>query len=109
VHPAAPTHGVVERFIKTVESNWLRVHHFATVAELIEALRGFKRRYNEPWLIERQGYRSPAQVRRDLTVPIPAVARTPGPESPGRGTGPARYSWKKSHGPVDSGRRFPDK
>jgi hypothetical protein len=76
---------------------------------LIEAFRGFQRRYNEPGLIERQGYRSPAQVRRDLTAPIPTFAGTPGPGSPGRGTGPARFSWKKSPGPVDSGRRFPDK
>jgi hypothetical protein len=26
------------------------------------------------WLIERHGYRSPVQVRRDLTAPIPSVA-----------------------------------
>ena len=26
------------------------------------------------WLIERHGYWSPAQVRRDLTAPIPSVA-----------------------------------
>jgi putative transposase len=52
----------------------LWVRHFATVVELIEALPEFKWRNNEPWLIERHGYRSPAQVRRDLTAPIPAVA-----------------------------------
>jgi hypothetical protein len=52
----------------------LRVRHFATVVELIEALREFKRRYNEQGWFERHGYRSPAQVRRDLTAPIPAVA-----------------------------------
>jgi hypothetical protein len=74
VHPAAQTKGVAERFIRTVEANWLWVHHFATVAELVDALQEFQRRYNGPWLIERQGYRSPAQVRRDFTAPIPAVA-----------------------------------
>jgi hypothetical protein len=52
----------------------LWVHHFATVAELIEALPEFQRRDNEPWLIEREGYRSLDQVRRDSTAPIPAVA-----------------------------------
>jgi hypothetical protein len=41
---------------------------------LIEALQEFERLYNDRGLIERQGYRSPAQVRRDLTAPIPAVA-----------------------------------
>jgi transposase InsO family protein len=66
--------GVAERFIRTLKENLLWVHHFATVAELIEALRQFQRLYNEQWLIERHGYRSPAPVRRDLTAPIPAVA-----------------------------------
>jgi putative transposase len=66
--------GVAERFIRTLKENLLWVRHFATVAELIEALREFQRRYNDQWLIERHGYRSPAQVRRDLTAPIPAVA-----------------------------------
>ena len=66
--------GVAERFIRTLKENLLWVRHFATVVELIEALREFRRRYNERWLIERHGYRSPAQVRRDLTAPIPAVA-----------------------------------
>jgi hypothetical protein len=42
--------------------------------ELIEALQEFQRRYNDPWLIEQHGYRSPAQVRHNLTAPIPAVA-----------------------------------
>ena len=59
---------------RTLKENFLWVRHFATVVELIEALREFRRRYNEQWLIERHGYRSPAQVRRDLTAPIPAVA-----------------------------------
>jgi putative transposase len=66
--------GVAERFIRTLKENLLWVRHFATVVDLIEALQEFQRRYNEQWLIERHGYRSPAQVRRDLTAPIPAVA-----------------------------------
>jgi hypothetical protein len=74
VHRAAQTNGVTERFIRTLEENLLRVHHFATVAELIAALQEFQRRYNDQWLIERHGYRSLAQVRQDLTAPSPAVA-----------------------------------
>jgi transposase InsO family protein len=66
--------GVAERFIRTLKENLLWVQHFATVAELIEALQEFKRLYDEQWLIERHGYRPPAQVRRDLTAPIPVVA-----------------------------------
>jgi hypothetical protein len=41
---------------------------------LAEALREFRRRANREWLIERHGYRSTAQVRRDPTASIPAVA-----------------------------------
>ena len=39
---------------------------FATVAELVEALREFKRTYNERWLIGRHGHRTSSQVRREL-------------------------------------------
>jgi hypothetical protein len=47
--------GVAERFIRTLKENLLWVRHFAKVAELVEALREFKRMYNEQWLIERMG------------------------------------------------------
>ena len=43
----------------------LWVRHFATAAELVEALREFERTDNERWLIGRHGYRSPRQVRLD--------------------------------------------
>ena len=66
--------GVVERFIRTLGENLLWVRHFATVVELIEACREFRRRYHEQWPIERHGYRPPAEVRRGLTAAIPAVA-----------------------------------
>jgi hypothetical protein len=59
--------------VRTVKENLLWIRPFATVAELVEALREFKRRYNEQWLIERHGYRTPAQVRREKT-PTVAVA-----------------------------------
>ena len=60
--------GVAERFIRTLKENLLWVRHFATVAELVEALREFKRRYNEQWLIERHGYRTPSQARADSSA-----------------------------------------
>jgi putative transposase len=50
------------------------VRTFATVAELAEALREFKRTYNERWLIRRHGHRPPGQVRRDLLAGVPAAA-----------------------------------
>jgi transposase InsO family protein len=58
--------GVAERFVRTLKENLLWVRHFANVAELFEALREFKRTYNERWLIGRHGFRSPRQVRLDL-------------------------------------------
>ena len=57
--------GVAERFIRTLKENLLWVRHFATVAELTEALREFRRRYNREWLIERHGFRTPSQARAD--------------------------------------------
>jgi putative transposase len=57
--------GIAERFIRTLKENLLWVRTFATIAELVEALRQFRRQYNEQWLIERHGYRSPSQARLD--------------------------------------------
>jgi putative transposase len=57
--------GVAERFVRTLKENLLWIRTFATVTELVEALRAFKRRYNEEWLIERHGYRTPSQARWD--------------------------------------------
>ena len=66
--------GCAERFIRTLKENLLWVKTFATVTELSEALREFKRTYNERWLIGRHGHRTPAQVRRDLIGSKPAAA-----------------------------------
>ena len=59
--------GCAERFIRTLKENLLWVRSFATVAELADALREFRRRYNDQWLIERHGFRTPSQVRAELT------------------------------------------
>jgi transposase InsO family protein len=58
--------GCAERFVRTLKEQLLWVRIFATVAELVEALREFRRTYNERWLIGRHGHRTPSQVRRDL-------------------------------------------
>ena len=65
--------GVAERFIRTLKENVLWVRSFATIEELRLALLAFKRTYNEQWMLEKYGYRNPAQVRRDL-VGLDAVA-----------------------------------
>jgi hypothetical protein len=47
---------------------------FASVPELVEALREYKRDNNEQWLIERHGLRTPSQVRAELTGGARAIA-----------------------------------
>jgi putative transposase len=58
--------GVAERFIRTLKEQVLWVRTFQTVEDLRLALHDWLRLYNEQWLVERHGFRSPAQVRRDF-------------------------------------------
>jgi transposase InsO family protein len=70
--------GVAERFIRTLKENLLWVRTFTTLAELVEALQEFRRRYNEQWLIGRHGYRTPSQARSDAgrgTKPLEPEAK----------------------------------
>ena len=60
--------GVAERFIRTLKENLLWVRTFNTIEDLRIALAAFARRYNETWLVERHGYRSPAKVREEQTA-----------------------------------------
>ena len=57
--------GCAERFIRTLKENLLWVRRFDTLEELRLALLGFKQTYNQSWIIERHGYKTPAQVRAD--------------------------------------------
>jgi len=66
--------GCAERFIRTLKENLLWVRTFRTVEELRLALIGFRQTYNEHWLIERHGHRSPAQFRRDQMDTMPLAA-----------------------------------
>jgi len=66
--------GCAERFIRTLKENLLWVTIFRTVEDLRLALIAFRRIYNEHWLIERHGHRSPAQFRRDQMDRLPLAA-----------------------------------
>lgn len=57
--------GCAERFIRVLKENLLWVRRFDTVEELRLALQAFRQAYNHSWIIERHGYRTPAQVRAD--------------------------------------------
>jgi len=58
--------GCAERFIRLLKENLLWVRTFDTIEELRLALLAFKDLYNSQWILERQGYRTPSQVRHDL-------------------------------------------
>jgi transposase InsO family protein len=66
--------GCAERFIRTLKENLLWVRRFNTVEELRLALIAFKQTYNQSWIIERHGYRTPAQVRADQLGRMPMAA-----------------------------------
>jgi len=59
--------GIMERWIRTLKEECLYLHDFATLEEARQAIRLFIERYNAEWLLERHGYRTPAEVRRALT------------------------------------------
>lgn len=60
--------GCAERFIRTLKENLLWIESFKTIEELRQALYQFKEQYNNQWIIERHGYKTPAQVRREQTM-----------------------------------------
>jgi putative transposase len=66
--------GCAERFIRTLKENLLWVRSFATIEELRLALVAFKRTYNQTWIIERHGYKTPAQVREEQIGQLPMAA-----------------------------------
>lgn len=58
--------GCAERFIRTLKEQLLWVRCFDTVEELRQALLEFRQAYNQRWILQRHGYRTPNQVRQDL-------------------------------------------
>jgi transposase InsO family protein len=66
--------GCAERFIRTLKENLLWIRGFETVEELRLALLEFRRRYNETWILERHGYRTPAAIRAAQIRPAALAA-----------------------------------
>lgn len=48
-----------------VKVRFPRTTVFQNIEEVRAAVREFIEKYNEQWLVEKLGYRSPAQARRD--------------------------------------------
>jgi putative transposase len=65
--------GCAERFIRTLKENLLWVRTFQTIEELRLALLEFREIYNTTWLIERHGFISPADARKNQ-LQCPALA-----------------------------------
>lgn len=59
--------GCIERFFRTLKEQLLWIQRFRSLAELREALRAFRDRYNHQWIVERLGYQTPVQARLSFT------------------------------------------
>ena len=57
------TNGVVERFFRTLKEQAVYGRVFRNLAEVRQAVAEFVELYNEYWLIEKNGYRSPLRSR----------------------------------------------
>jgi putative transposase len=66
--------GCAERFIRVLKENLLWIRRFDTVEELRLALQAFRQTYNQTWLVERHGYKTPARVRADQLGRMPMAA-----------------------------------
>jgi putative transposase len=66
--------GCAERFIRTLKENLLWVRTFDTIEELRQALLRFQKTYNTTWLIERHGFISPVEYRRQQLQPLAKAA-----------------------------------
>ena len=57
------TNGVIERFFRTFKEQVVHGRIYQTIDEVRDAVRTFVGRYNAEWLIEKNGHRSPADMR----------------------------------------------
>ena len=57
------TNGVIERLFRTLKEQFVHGRIYQTIDEVRDAVRAFAARYNTDWLIEKNGHRSPADMR----------------------------------------------
>lgn len=65
-HYEPETNGCVEKFIGTLKEQLLWIERFNTLDQLRARIRAFAADYNQRWLLERHGYRTPTQARETL-------------------------------------------
>jgi transposase InsO family protein len=66
--------GCIERFFRTLKEQLLWVRRFRDLEELRAALIEFRDRYNQHWIVERLGYRTPVQARHDFQLALQVAA-----------------------------------
>ena len=66
-HYEPETNGCIERFMGTLKEQVLWIERFDTHQQLRARVREFARTYNDSWLLERHGYRTPIEAREHLT------------------------------------------
>jgi len=59
------TNGVAERFIRTLKEQVVFGRIYTDIEDVRAAVRAYFQRYNQHWLLEKNGYRSPAETRRN--------------------------------------------
>lgn len=59
------TNGVAERFNRTLKEQVIHGRVFHTLENVRQAVAGFVELYNDQWLVEKNGFKSPRQARRD--------------------------------------------
>ena len=62
------TNGVVERFHRTLKEQVIYGRVYQTIEELEAVISPFIQNYNREWILEKLGYRSPLEARRDWEV-----------------------------------------
>jgi len=65
-HYEPETNGCAEKFIQTLKEQVLWLERFATFEQLRTRVRELAVTYNREWLLERHGYRTPAEARKHL-------------------------------------------
>jgi len=68
------TNGVIERFFRTLKTECLWIEHFQDVEHARDIVGRWMETYNNQWLIERHGHRTPREVRQACQESQSAVA-----------------------------------
>lgn len=68
------TNGVAERFIRTLKEQAIYGRSFRNVEEVSQAVHGFVERYNRAWRVEKNGERTPREMRATVQDALEKVA-----------------------------------